>query len=254
MKRTLLAVCVLVCGLKASAQCIPNPLYADSVFGVWPDTTENFAAGVLNVFYSDTMNLIVPNNTSDIDPDLPSQQIDSVRFDGIDNLPPGISVICNSQTPSPCTFLPAQLGCGLLEGTPTAAGTYELVLNVTAYVNFLGFPVEVPYSFEGYEIVVASATGVDDVAPLTLGQVQTVPNPFTNRTSIEFTLNKPSLARLKVFNLVGEELWRETVQAKGGVNRVPFEAARLPRMESGIYLYKVEAGDRTFTGRMVVNR
>lgn len=254
MKRTLLAACLTVGGLEAMAQCVPNPLYADSVFGVWPDTTENFASGVLNVFYSDTMNIIVPSNTTDVDPSLPAQAIDSVRFDGIDNLPPGLGVICNSQTPAACTLLPQQLGCGLIEGTPTQAGVYDLTLNVTAYVTFAGFPVPVPYAFEGYRITIAATTGVEEAAPLSLAQVQNVPNPFANRTTIEFTLNRPGTARLKVFNLVGEELWHETVQAKAGVNRVPFEASRMPRMESGIYLYKVEAGDRSFTGRMVVNR
>lgn len=251
MKKSLLAACSLVVGLPASAQCVPNELYADSVFGVWPDTTENFIGGTVGLFYSDTINILIPANAQDIGPGFPDQEIDSVRFDGITNLPPGLGVQCNSQTGAPCTLLPEQLGCGLIEGTPTAAGSYDLVLNVTAFSNFLGFPIELPYTFNGYNITIATATGIDDRAPLNLSQVQNVPNPFANRTTIEFSLNRPGPARVKVFNLVGEELWHETVQAKSGINRVPFEAAR---MESGIYLYKVEAGSRTFTGRMVVNR
>lgn len=251
MKHALLAACLLTAGLRATAQCTPNPLYADSVFGVWPDTTENFIGGMVGVFYSDTINIIIPSSSTDVDPSLPPQTIDSVQFNGIDNLPPGLAVHCNSQTGGPCTLLPHQLGCGLIEGTPTQAGSYDLVLNVTAYVTFLGFPTGLPYAFQGYNITIAGTAGVNDLAPVSLGQVQNVPNPFANRTTIEFSLNRGATARIKVFNLVGEELWRETVQAKSGVNRVPFEAAR---MESGVYLYKVEAGDRMFTGRMVVSR
>ena len=60
--------------------------------------------------------------------------IDSVEFEGISGLPLGLAVACNSQTPAACTYLTGQLGCGLIEGTPTAVGTFPLMLNVLATV------------------------------------------------------------------------------------------------------------------------
>jgi len=57
--------------------------------------------------------------------------------------------------------------------------------------------------------------------------------------------------KVRVFNLVGEELWMQTVQGKAGLNRVPFESGS---MEEGVYLYKVESGKENFTGRMVLYR
>ncbi|MFT3885412.1 MAG: T9SS type A sorting domain-containing protein [Flavobacteriales bacterium] len=252
MVRTLLVTAALTFVTGASAQCTPDPLYRDSLFGVWPDTLENFASGIVQVPYSDTLNIIVPGDAGVINSSFSGVMLDSVVFNRIVGLPPGISVQCNSQTAGACTLLPGHLGCGLIAGTPTQAGTYPLTINVTAYTTFLGNVLPVPYSFRGYVITIAAdPTGIGEMVPVTLGQVQNVPNPFGQRTSIEFFLSSASLAKVKVFNLVGEELWKETVQGKSGMNRVPFDGSRL---ESGIYLYKVEAGARTFTGRMVVNR
>jgi hypothetical protein len=249
MKKAVLALVLMSGSMAASAQCVPNPIYQDSVYGAWPDTTENFASGQLGIFYSDTLYLLVPNDAGLIDPNFDGYQIDSVALNGVSNLPPGITVICNSQTPAPCTFLPNQVGCGLLEGTPTQAGTYEMTVDVTAYSFFFGFVVPVPQSFEGYRITIDDNVGVNNVT-IDMSDVRNTPNPFANRTSIEFGLNRAAKATVRIYNLVGEKLWEKQVDAKQGMNAVPFDASN---HESGIYLYKVEAGGNTFTGRMVLN-
>ena len=40
MKDRVLSLVVTLTALQGFAQCVPNPLYQDSVFGVWPDTVE----------------------------------------------------------------------------------------------------------------------------------------------------------------------------------------------------------------------
>lgn len=253
MKRSILVFGISIIGGAAQAQCTPDPLYADSVFGVWPDTTENFMSGVVSQFYSDTLNLIVPTNAGDIpvDPPYPAIDLDSVQFLGVDGLPPGLTVVCNSQTPAACTFLPAVLGCGLIEGTPTVSGTFALTLNVRAWYSVI-FPLSLDASFPGYEIVISEGnTGVSAIAPVGFGSVRNIPNPFSSRTSIEFQSGRTGEARVRVFNLVGEELWSQVVQLKAGTNRVPFESGDLP---AGVYLYKIESGNSTYTGRMALQR
>ncbi len=250
MKPLLVAAAVLTAGLQASAQCTPDPLYADSVYGVWPDTTADFAPAVLGVFYSDTLNLLVPSDAGLINPGFSGFIIDSVQFTGIDNLPPGLSVVCNSQTGAACTYLASNLGCGLIEGTPTTAGTYDLTLNVLAYVSLGGTPIPVPQTFTGYTIVVAPSVGIDE-ANAGLALVQNVPNPFSQRTSIEFTVQRGTNASVRVYNLLGEQIWRSDISARAGLNRVSFEPEGIP---DGIYLYKVQAGAAAFTGRMVLRR
>ncbi len=80
-------------------------LYTDSVFGVWPDTTTDFRSGVLNQFYSDTLNLIIPLSAQDISMDYPDITIDSIQLVSVNGLPPGL--IDRVQFPNPgFLFLP----------------------------------------------------------------------------------------------------------------------------------------------------
>ncbi len=104
MKRTLLLVVLIASVVSAKAQCTPNPLYTDSVFGVWPDTISDFRPGMLEVFYSDTLNLLIPSSALDISTDYPDITIDSVQLVSVTGLPPGLAISCNSQTPASCSY------------------------------------------------------------------------------------------------------------------------------------------------------
>lgn len=249
MRKAILAASLAITAANAIGQCTPNQLYADSIYGVWPDTTENFAPGVLDVFYSDTLNILVPTEAQLIDPELPDVSIDSVELVGIDNLPPGLSVACNSQTGAPCTFLTNLVGCGLIEGTPSAAGTYELTVTVLAYA-LSGF-VQQEQSFYGYRITISEDnSGMVSVTSIKPMDVRAVPNPSVGNTNFLFNLPRAAKARVQVFNLVGEKLWDRSLAGKQGANAVAFDAHEL---ESGVYLYTVEAGGHTYTSRLVVN-
>jgi Secretion system C-terminal sorting domain len=249
MRKAILVASLAITGANAIGQCTPNQLYADSIYGVWPDTTENFASGVLNIFYSDTLTILVPTDAGLVDPNYAGVSIDSVALTGVDNLPPGLSVICNSQTSAACTFLSSQLGCGLIEGTPTAAGVYDMTINVIAYA-FGGF-VQVAQPFAGYQITIAEDnSGIAGVASIKPLDVRAIPNPSAGSTSFMFSLPHAAKARVQVFNLVGEKLWDRSVAGKQGANTVGFDASQL---ESGMYLYTVEAGGHTYTSRLVVN-
>lgn len=252
MKKLLLpALFACIVGQSAAQVCTPNPLYQDSLFGVWPDTTTNFAPGVIGTPYSQTLDLIVPQNAGVVDPLFEGVLLDSVAFNGITGLPPGLSVACASQTSNTCTYLTGQLGCGVIQGTPTQTGTFELTLNVTAYASFFGNVVPIDQEFTGYRIIITDAQSVAELNLPALSQVRNIPNPFSTRTQIEFQLARAGEAQVKVFNLLGEELWSNTVQGKVGVNKLTFEASNMPE---GVYLYRVSSGRDTFTGRMVLNR
>ncbi|MCB0790249.1 MAG: T9SS type A sorting domain-containing protein [Flavobacteriales bacterium] len=251
MRNLLLAFILAGTTIQVAGQCIPNPAYQDSVFGVWPDTLEGFAHANLNVFYSDTLNMKVPSDGGEIDPQFAGVFIDSVQFNGVSGLPPGLGILCNSQTPAPCTYLTNILGCGLIEGVPTQMGEFPLTFNVTAFTVVVGQTIGVPYQFTGYKIIVdPDNTGIAEVNGPVLDDVHNVPNPFADRTTIEFRLARAGAVHLKVFNLIGEQLREAEMYGKPGVNRMLFNADGL---EDGIYLYKLEADRTSFTGRMVLH-
>jgi hypothetical protein len=85
----------------ASAQCTPNPAYADSEFGVWPDTSENLscafgdvAAGYNAVIdiktLTDTAVSVTVGTTLDV-----IAYIEAFRINSVDGLPSGFTYIPN---------------------------------------------------------------------------------------------------------------------------------------------------------------
>lgn len=79
---------------------------------------------------------------------------------------------------------------------------------------------------------------------------QNYPNPFNPSTLIGYVLKEKSSVRLSVHNIIGEELAvliNET-QDKG-YHSVNFNAQNLP---SGVYLYKLQAGDFTAMKKMIL--
>lgn len=249
MKKAILSIAFVATAATISAQCTPDPLYQDSLFGVWPDTIEGFAPGTVNQPYSDQLDLIVPSDAGEIDPGLAGTMIDSVAMDSIEGLPPGLAIACNSHTGAACTYLSAVLGCGVIQGTPTVVGVYPLTIHVTGYSVLFGFPISFPYTFTGYQIDIGVAGILDQ--PVSISGAQNVPNPFGQRTSIEWNMSRPANSTVKVFNLLGEKLWSQTTEGRSGANKVVFDGSTL---EDGIYLYEVQAGDTRFTGRMVLHR
>lgn len=86
----------------ASAQCTPNSAYADSSFGVWPDTTENLpcAFGDATAGYNAVIDIktltdtAVSVNVSGIELDVIAY-IEAFRINSVDGLPAGFTYIPN---------------------------------------------------------------------------------------------------------------------------------------------------------------
>ncbi|MEW6510079.1 MAG: M1 family aminopeptidase [Bacteroidota bacterium] len=81
---------------------------------------------------------------------------------------------------------------------------------------------------------------------------QNFPNPFNGGTTISFDLPAVSRVRLQVYDLLGREvaLLVDGVQLAGN-HIVTFDAAKLA---SGIYLYRLSAGEFSETRKMIVLR
>jgi hypothetical protein len=76
------------------------------------------------------------------------------------------------------------------------------------------------------------------------------PNPFNPSTSIKFELAKESFVKLKVYDITGREVATLVNEVKQpGINLVTFDGSRL---SSGVYFYKIEAGNFTEIKKMTL--
>ncbi|MCK6563062.1 T9SS type A sorting domain-containing protein, partial [bacterium] len=82
--------------------------------------------------------------------------------------------------------------------------------------------------------------------PTVFGLSQNYPNPFNPETVIEYQLPLPGKVSLKIFNLLGREV-RTLVdyEMPAGYHRVKWDGrdAAGRKLDSGVYLYKIRAGD-----------
>jgi hypothetical protein len=86
--------------------------------------------------------------------------------------------------------------------------------------------------------------------PATYSLKQNYPNPFNPVTKISFDIPKKAFVSLKVYDILGKEVARLVSEDKSaGKYILDFNASYL---SSGIYFYKLEAGDFTETKRMVI--
>ena len=79
---------------------------------------------------------------------------------------------------------------------------------------------------------------------------QNFPNPFNPTTSIKFDIPKESIVKITIFDALGRETAVPVNESlKAGSYSVDFDASRLA---SGIYYYKIEAGNYIESKKMVL--
>lgn len=79
---------------------------------------------------------------------------------------------------------------------------------------------------------------------------QNYPNPFNPTTTIKFAIKEASFVSLKVYNVIGEEVANlVNEQMTPGNYNYSFDASKLT---SGIYLYRLQAGDFVSTKKMIL--
>lgn len=87
--------------------------------------------------------------------------------------------------------------------------------------------------------------------PLVYSLSHSCPNPLDRRIAqIEYTLSKPSPVRLSIYNSVGQELTTLVSELQSsGAKSVQWDAHKVP---SGIYFYKLRAGEFECTRKIVI--
>jgi hypothetical protein len=108
--------------------------------------------------------------------------------------------------------------------------------SLTGYAKFVGSVIK--SDVEEAPVVVAASFGLS----------QNYPNPFNPVTTIAYSLPAETEVRLTVYNMVGQKvatLVDGSVSA--GSHTVQFDASSLT---SGIYIYRLQTADKTFTRKL----
>lgn len=93
---------------------------------------------------------------------------------------------------------------------------------------------------------------VGEVAVSECSLAPNFPNPFNSSTTFSFSLTEPTFVRLTLFNLRGEQ--QATVAAQlldAGQHSITWDAGVLP---SGVYLYRLEAGEFVQSRKLIYMR
>ncbi len=150
-----------------------------------------------------------------------------------------------------------------LNGGPANDGVYPLRIYVdiqfTAPSLFITNPTWIsqsPYSDlmptnEKYRLRILNGTSIIESNNNDFRVIANVPNPFANNTEILFTLPIEGNVNLKVYNMLGKEVYNTSVAGNTGDNRIPVSAEKLT---SGIYLYTLTYNNTTITKKMIVDK
>jgi hypothetical protein len=89
-----------------------------------------------------------------------------------------------------------------------------------------------------------------DVIPVNYALEQNYPNPFNPVTTINYSLPKDGLVKLVIYNAIGEEVATlVNEQKEAGRYELQFNSSGLA---SGIYLYRIKAGEFIQTKKMIL--
>jgi hypothetical protein len=157
-----------------------------------------------------------------------------------------------------------------LSGTPTAGGAFTVQITSStsgsATLPTLGdfsFPGNISVPIVGNFGVPAApqvfdksytldvSTGIEDLNLNSFSAIQNMPNPFAGKTTIAFSTPSVEKVALKVFDMLGKEVFATNIQSKVGVNEIEFDGSNL---KEGIYFYSLTNGSKNFTQKMQVKR
>lgn len=149
--------------------------------------------------------------------------------------------------PVPYYDLFADTSGAYLGGFTVTVPPFETVVYITADDPGFDLP-DLPVL--PYGAVFTGVEGEAGETPETVRLDSNYPNPFNPTTTIRYALAEAGPVRLDVFDVLGR---RVAVLVDGvvpvGTHEVVFDARRLP---SGLYLYRLQAGERIETRRMLL--
>jgi hypothetical protein len=141
-----------------------------------------------------------------------------------------------------------QMSFGVREGN-----TYVIVYpdyTATATESFVGNFLNVKGEILSVEMATADgAPVIAKMVPASFGLAQNYPNPFNPMAQISFSLPVASQYTLTVYNVTGQKVAEYSGTKEAGIHTITFNGEG---MASGVYFYKLVAGDFSATKKMVL--
>jgi len=141
-----------------------------------------------------------------------------------------------------------QISFGVREGN-----THVIVypsFNTTVTESFVGNFLNAKGEIISIEMATADgAPVVAKVLPAHFGLAQNYPNPFNPSAEISFSLPTASQYTLTVYNVTGQKVAEYSGTKEAGIHSITFNG---DGMASGVYFYKLNAGDFSATKKMVL--
>ena len=246
MKKTILIIFCFSITSFIYGQCSPDTIYQDSIWGIWPNTTDNFASGEIGVAYEQVIDFKVPTDAGDLDPSYAGIALHDVALLSVNGIPPGLTFACDIPN---CTWLAGAQGCASITGTPTTNGTYALDLEIKGCV-FGGAVCDTTF-FSDYVIQIGPV-GIKtySLQTKTFELTQNYPNPSNQLTNIDFVIGEPSSIDFVVTNLIGDVVNYQSINANRGINSLIIDTKKYA---DGVYLYSISDGVSKQTKRLIVN-
>lgn len=145
----------------------------------------------------------------------------------------------------PASIPPNQYGLAQIKFTPTAINQIY-----TGELTISNNDSTIKIALNGVTGNPIGITQISNELPKQFGLGQNYPNPFNPATNIRFALPKAENVKLMVYDLLGREAANlVNSYLAAGKYEVTFDAAKLP---SGIYFYRINAGEFAETKRMIL--
>jgi len=146
------------------------------------------------------------------------------------------------------TVIPALALAGKADSTGQNVLSDKYTMTAGAHTLLLS---ESQVNVDQIQLVQEMGTGVNGSRmPEGYALEQNFPNPFNPVTTISFSLAKASNVKLTVYNVLGQKVASPVIgRMTAGAHAVQFDAGKL---SSGIYIYRIEAGDFKMQKRMLL--
>jgi len=204
------------------------------------------------------------------------QNVDSIQFLGVDNLPCGL---CWGTDQADNRYTASEDGFLRIQGTTNdAAGQYKFALTLRAWINGGATGQDIPANLvdqTGTRLFIrvktaagacantdtsvnaanlnssgATCTGLNvaEVSDL-FSSLQLVPNPMNTNATLSFVSSKNAIYTIRITDVTGKTVSSNEFEAKIGVNATSVERNNLP---AGVYFLSITDGKNVTTRRFSI--